>query len=90
MNRRQKILKRRMQRDLFWNVILIFVLFIVILVNTWQEDMQTIQTMGEATIEEYPECEVETKFSLPTSNEVVIDEQKPERRSWHHDYKEPR
>lgn len=78
MNRRQKILKRRMQRDLFWSAILIFVLFIVILANTWQEDMQTIQTMGEATIEEYPEYEVETKFSLPTSNEVVIDEQKPE------------
>ena len=78
MNRRQKILKRRMQRDLFWSVILIFVLFIVTLASTGQEDMQAIQTMGEATIEEYPEHEVETKFSLPTSNEVVIDEQKPE------------
>ena len=67
-----------MQRDLFWSAILIFVLFIVILANTQQEDMQAIQTMGKATIEEYPEHEVETKFSLPTSNEVVIDEQKPE------------
>ena len=81
MNRRQKILKRRMQHDLFWSVILIiliFVLFIVILADTWQEDMQAIQTMGEATSEEYPERGVETKFSLQTSNEVVVDEQKSE------------
>ena len=59
MNRRQKILKRRMQRDLFWSVILIFVLFIVILANTWQEDMQAIQTTSEATIEEYPAYELD-------------------------------
>lgn len=67
-----------MQRDLFWSVIFIFVLFIVILASAGQEDMQAIQTMGEATIEEYSEYKVETKLSLPTSNEVVIDEQKPE------------
>ena len=63
-----------MQRDLFWSVILIFVLFIITLANIWQEDMQAIQTAGEIML---PEVKVEAEISLPTLKEVVIDEQKP-------------